>query len=298
MTLYYGNPIVGTDVGAVVPGHEVAGMVVEVGPGVKNIHVGDRVAVHLGFGCMRCEYCLQGYTMLCNEWKCLGFDVNGGDADYVVVPAVNCLPIPEGMSFEAGAVATDMLGTQYSAQERLQVSGATTVAIFGMGPMGTAGVMVAKARGARVISVDPLPARLDLASKLGADITIMPVEDTIVDQLKETTDGGPDMSIDCSGNPMAENWALDATRKLGRVAFVGESRSTTINPSDQFLRKMLTVIGAWYFPLWQWTAIARFVVEHKLPLEEMITHRFGLDDAPEAFHLFDVRATEKVVFAP
>ena len=273
-------------------------MVVEVGPGVKNIHVGDRVAVHLGFGCMRCEYCLQGYTMLCNEWKCLGFDVNGGDADYVVVPAVNCLPIPEGMSFEAGAVATDMLGTQYSAQERLQVSGATTVAIFGMGPMGTAGVMVAKARGARVISVDPLPARLDLASKLGADITIMPVEDTIVDQLKETTDGGPDMSIDCSGNPMAENWALDATRKLGRVAFVGESRSTTINPSDQFLRKMLTVIGAWYFPLWQWTAIARFVVEHKLPLEEMITHRFGLDDAPEAFHLFDVRATEKVVFAP
>src|SRR5436309_15610758 len=102
MSLYYGNPIVGTDVSTVIPGHEAAGEVVEVGRDVTNVAIGDRVAVHLAFGCMHCEYCLSGYLMLCSEWKCLGFDVNGGDAEYVVVPAVNCLPLPPEMSFEAG----------------------------------------------------------------------------------------------------------------------------------------------------------------------------------------------------
>src|SRR4051812_49125516 len=89
MSLYYGNPIVGGDVagkGLVVPGHEPAGDVVEVGDGVAGIEVGDRVAVYLAIGCGHCQYCLRGDRMLCPAWKCLGFDVDGGDADYLVAP--------------------------------------------------------------------------------------------------------------------------------------------------------------------------------------------------------------------
>src|SRR5216683_3113677 len=122
MSLYYGAPIVGGDgagKGMVVPGHEPAG---------------DLVAVHLAIGCGQCAYCLSGERILCPSWRCLGFDIDGGDADFLVVPAVNCLKLPPGLSYEAGALTTDMIGTQYHAQRRLGISGASTVAIFGLGP--------------------------------------------------------------------------------------------------------------------------------------------------------------------
>ncbi len=300
MSLYYGKPIVGGALagsGLITPGHEAAGEVAAVGPGVTGVAVGDRVAVHLALGCGHCEHCLSGYTMLCPEWKCVGFDVDGGDADYLVVPAINCLPLPPELSFEAGAVMTDMVGTQYHAQKRLRVSGADTLAVFGLGPMGAAGVMVGKARGARVVAVDVLPARLEMARALGADAAINSAMTDPVAALRELTGGrGVSAAVDCSGNPAAQNAALDAAAKFGRVAFVGESRSTTFNPSDQWIRKLLEVIGAWYFPLWEWPEIVRFVVERNVPVTQMISHRFPITDAATAFQMFDRRETEKAVF--
>jgi threonine dehydrogenase-like Zn-dependent dehydrogenase len=299
MSLYYGNPIVGgqrAGTGAVIPGHEPAGDVVQVGEDVKSIRVGDRVAIYLAIGCGHCGYCLRGYRMLCPDWQCVGFDVDGGDADYLVVPAINCLKLPAAVSYEAGSLLTDMVGTQYNVQKRLAVSGSDTVAIFGIGPMGGGGILVAKGRGARVIAVDVVPHRLELARELGADVVVDGRED-VVARLRELTDGeGVDAAIDCSGNTAGQNAALDATRKFGRVGLVGESRETTINPSDQFIRKLLTVIGGWYFPLGEYPEIARFVVERELAVERLITHRFAIEDAPEAFRLFDARETEKAIF--
>jgi propanol-preferring alcohol dehydrogenase len=215
----------------------------------------------------------------------------------MVVPAGNCLKLPESISFEVGAVMTDMVGTQYDVQRRLAVSGTDTVAVFGVGPMGGAGILVARGRGARVIAVDVLDSRLEQARALGADATINSREDDPVARLRELTGGrGVDVAIDCSGSPAGQNAALDAAAKFGRVAFVGESRQTEINPSDQFIRKLLTVIGGWYFPIWEWDEIARFVVERNVPVEKLITHRFAIDDAAEAFRMFDARLTEKAVF--
>ncbi len=300
MSLYDGTPIVGGEAagkGSVVPGHEPAGDVVAVGPNVDGVAVGDRVAINLAIGCGHCRWCLRGYRMLCRTWRCVGFDVDGGDADLIAVPGANCMPIPDWMSYEAAAVSTDMIGTQFSAQKRLGVSGTDTVAIFGIGPMGGAGVMVAKARGARVIAVDVLESRLAMASALGADEVLDSTADPVVARLRELTHGeGPDVAIDCSGNPAAQNAALDATRRFGSVAFVGESRQTTINPSDQVLRKLLTVIGGWYFAAWEYPEITKFIGDHKLPVEQLVTHRFAIDDAAEAFRMFHARETEKAVF--
>ena len=300
MSLYYGKPIVGGEgagKGLVVPGHEPAGDVVELGAGVSSVRVGDRVAVYLAIGCMHCHYCLAGDLMLCPTWKCIGFDVDGGDADYLVVPAVNCLRLPDEISYETGALLTDMIGTQYHIQKRLNVSGATTVAVFGLGPMGGAGVLVGKARGARVIALDVLPARLELAKELGADVVIDSSQVDPVEALRALTGGeGVDAAVDCSGAPSAQNAALDAARRLGSVAFVGESRETTINPSDQIIRKLLTVLGGWYFPLWEFPEIASFVVERKIAVDRLITHRFPLAEAERAFRMFDARETEKAVF--
>jgi propanol-preferring alcohol dehydrogenase len=300
MSLYYGTPIVGgeaTSTGQIVPGHEPAGEVVAVGDGVTSVAPGDRVAIYLGIGEGSCEYCRSGYLFLCPDWKCIGFDVDGGDADYIVVPAGNCLPLPESISFETGAVMTDMIGTQFDTQRRLGVSGVDTVAVFGIGPMGGAGILIAKARGARVIAVDILESRLEQARLLGADETINSKSEDPVARLRELTDGrGVDAAIDCSGSPAGQNAALDGVAKFGRVAFVGESRKTEINPSDQLIRKLATVIGAWYFPIWEWPDITRFVVEHNIPVDELITHRFPLEGAAEAFRMFDQRLTEKAVF--
>jgi threonine dehydrogenase-like Zn-dependent dehydrogenase len=301
MSLYDGVPVVGGGAapGTIVPGHEAAGDVVALGAGVKDVSVGDRVAIYLALGCGHCEACRRGYVMLCPAWKCMGFDVDGGDAEYVTVPATNCLPIPDSMSYVVAAVATDMVGTQYSTQKRLGVSGTDTVAIFGIGPMGAAGILVAKARGARVIAVSRGASRLALAERLGADSVIDSESADVAGQLRAATRGvGVDIAVECSGNPEAQNAALDATRALGSVAFVGESRSTTINPSDQFLRKMLTVIGGWYFATWEFPEIVRFILDHDLPVEQLISHRMPLTDAAEAFRLFNARQTDKVVFVP
>lgn len=301
MGLYVGNSaIVGgasAGSGLIVPGHEPAGEIVELGVGVTGLSVGDRVAGYLPFGCGRCEYCTAGYLMLCPQWRCLGFDVDGGDADYHVLPAVNALPLPDEVSFAAGALMTDMVGSQVHTQRVLGVRGGKTVAVFGLGPMGAAAVLVAKAFGARVVAVDLLRERLELASRLGADVLINSSSDDPVESIREVTGGrGVDVAVDCSGAPAAQNAALDAAAKLGAVAFVGESRSTEINPSDQIIRKLLTVTGGWYFPLHEWAEIARLVVELDLPVEEIVTHRFSIEDAEKAFGMFDRRETEKAIF--
>jgi threonine dehydrogenase-like Zn-dependent dehydrogenase len=300
MSLYYGHPVVGgaaAKTGQIIPGHEPAGEVVQVGFGVSAVKPGDRVSVYLAIGCGHCEWCHTGFQMLCPEWKCLGFDIDGGDADYLVVPEANCLKLPDELSYEAGAVMTDMIGTQYHAQKRLAVSGAMTLAVFGIGPMGGSGVLVGKARGARVIAVDVLEERLNMAKALGADDVVNSADQDSVEQIRDLTQGvGVDVAIDCSGNPKAQNAALDSARKAGSVAFVGESSSTTINPSDQLIRKQLQVIGAWYFPLGEFPEISRFVINKRVPVEKIITHRFSLNEAPKAFRLFDERKTEKAVF--
>lgn len=283
--------------GLVVPGHEPAGTVVEVGPAVAGVEAGDRVAGYLPVGCGHCEYCNSGYMMLCAQWRCLGFDIDGGDADFFVVPARNCLPLPDEVSFVAGALMTDMVGSQYHTQKVLEVRGGQTVAVVGLGPMGAAAVVVAKALGARVIAIDLLQSRLDLAGTLGADSGINSSEGDALAQILELTGGRRVHSaIDCSGSPAGQNLCLNAAAKLGAVAFVGESRATEINPSDQIIRKLLTVVGGWYFPLGEWAEIVRLVTEQNLPVEQLVTHRFPLSEAAEAFRAFDQRETEKAVF--
>jgi threonine dehydrogenase-like Zn-dependent dehydrogenase len=300
MSLYYGDPIVGgepANTGDVVPGHEAAGVVVAVGSAVRGVHVGDRVTAHLAVGCGSCGYCSQGYSMLCPEWKCFGFDFPGGDAEYFTIAARNALPLPENVSFKAGAVMTDMIGSQYHVQKKMAVSGNKTVAVVGLGPMGSAAVLVAKAFGARVIAVDILDGRLEQARSLGADNVVNSKDGDAVATILALTGGrGVEIAIDCSGNPAGQNTALDVAAKLGCVAFVGESRATQINPSEQVIRKLLTVVGGWYFPLGEWQEILRFVDDNKVDVEAIISHEYSLEEAEQAFGAFDRRETEKSVF--
>lgn len=300
MSLYVGTPIVGgaaAGTGLIVPGHEPAGDVVAIGPGVEGVAVGDRVAAYLAIGCGICEHCFSGFMMLCDQFRCLGFDVDGGDADYFVVPARNCLPLPRDVSYVEGALMTDMIGSQYHTQKEMGVTGGMSVAVFGVGPMGAAAIIIAVALGADVIAVDLLEERLELARDLGARRVVnLRDGDPVGAVMTATTGRGVDVAVECSGSPAGQNAALDVAKKRGTVAFVGESRSTEVNPSDQIIRKLLTVVGGWYFPRGEWDEIVRLVVEKKLPVERLVTHTFVIADAPVAFEMFDRRKTEKAVF--
>ena len=301
MGLYSGAyAVVGGDgagKGRIIPGHESAGEIVQVGPGVDHLKIGDRVAVHLAFGCGHCSHCLSGFTMLCSSWKCLGFDVDGGNADYVALPAANALLLPDEISFAGGAVMTDMIGSQYYLQQKLHVAGNKRVAVIGLGPMGAAATLIASGLGAEVIAIDIIEERLKFSKTLGATHALDSRDANIKARILEITKGaGVEVAIDCSGSPIGQNLALDIAGKHGAVAFVGESSKTEINPSDQIIRKLLTVVGGWYFPLSAWSEICDFVVSRKLNVEGLISHRFTLDQAAEAFDKFDKRETEKAVF--
>ena len=301
MGLYSGAyTVVGGDSagkGQFVPGHESSGEIVEVGAGVTHLKVGDRVAVHLAFGCGHCAHCLSGFTMLCATWKCLGFDVDGGNADFVLVPAANALLLPDELTFAAGSVMTDMIGSQYYLQQKLHVAGNKRVAVIGLGPMGAAATLVASGLGAEVFALDIIDDRLKFSKELGATHALDSRNPDIEKQILELTSGaGVEIAIDCSGSPIGQNLALNIAGKHGAVAFVGESSKTEINPSDQIIRKLLTVVGGWYFPLGSWEDICNFVVSRNLNVEALISHRFSLDQADEAFAKFDRRETEKAVF--
>ncbi|WP_424765608.1 zinc-dependent alcohol dehydrogenase family protein [Paenibacillus sp. sgz302251] len=300
MSLYYGtDTVVGGEAvktGNIHPGHEPAGQITQVGDNVSLFKVGDRVAVYLAIGCGVCAHCRSGYKMFCPDWKCIGFDTHGGDADYVVVPEENCMRIPDEMSYVVAAVSTDAVGTLYHAQKRLNINGRDTLVIFGLGPMGGAGVMVAKGLGATVIAVDMLDERLEVAKELGADYVINGKEN-VLERIMEITKGrGADAAIDCSGSPFAQSQALDSLRAHGRAAFIGEGKELTIRPSQQLIRKQITVMGSWYFPIFEYDEITKFILDRNLPVEKLVSHTFKLEDAETAFRMFDQRETEKAVF--
>ncbi len=299
LSLYYGNAVVGGGeaTGGFVCGHEPAGTVVATGEAVTEFAVGDRVAVYLAVGCGVCAHCRRGDMHLCAKWKCLGFTMDGGNAEFLKVPARNLLKVPEHMSAVAAAISTDAFGTLFSACRKVGVNGLSRIGIWGLGPMGSSGVLAAKALGGQVVALDPIAERREFAERLGADLVLDPTDPQAVEAIREFSGGeGLTGAIDCSGNTVAHNMALDALAPLGRMAFVGENAQTTIRPSDQLIRKQLTVFGSWYFGINEYQDILTTIGTHKIDLERLATHTFRLDEAETAFRLFDQRETEKAVF--
>ena len=278
-------------------GHEPCGVVAELGENVESVKIGDRVAIFLAVGCGKCEHCQSGNVVLCKELGMLGRHMDGAHADYVVVPEECCLPMPEGMDFVTGALATDVGGTLYTACKRLGVSGATTVAIFGVGPMGMGGVLMAKGFGATVIAVDNNAERLALATRLGADYAVNFSEVNCPEEIMKITGGvGTDAAIVCSGASKAINDALDTVRPYGAVGQIGETSACTINPSEQLMRKFVDYKGCWYFNRSDWKEISSFIVRKDIRLREISTRAFDISEAVEAFKLFDSGKTQKVLF--
>src|SRR5260370_4302381 len=159
--------------GPVIAGHDPCGVVAAVGSAVdaREAHVGQRVMVHHYQGCTRCNHCRSGWQQLCQEVpvKVYGNNEHGGHAQYLKVPANTLVPLPDELTFSAGAAIAFGSGTAYSALRPINLSGNDTIAIFGQGPVGVAATPYAKAMGARGIALDISQPRLNRAKAFGAD---------------------------------------------------------------------------------------------------------------------------------
>lgn len=282
------------------PGHEPSGVVEALGEGVTKVKVGDRVALFLAIGCGHCRHCKEGNIVLCPDLKMISRDRDGAHADYLTIPEECCLPMPDDMDFVTAALSTDVGGTLYTACKRLGVTKDTSVAIFGVGPMGMGGVIIASALGAKVIAVDGNPERLASALENGAQYAVDCTKENAVERIRELTGEGCDAAIVCVGAKSAINGALDATRPLGTVGLIGEINESTFSPSLQMMRKLLTMKGCWYFNRNDWQEISDFMTGKTtgtpVPIHRIATRTYRLEEAVEAFELFDSGKVQKVVF--
>ena len=215
----------------------------------------------------------------------------------MLCPDTACVRLPDEMSFEEGAACACGTGTAYQALRRVAPSGMDTLAVFGQGPVGASVTLLAKAMGARVIAVDTVAERLELGKRLGADETVNASQVDPVEMIKDLTKGeGADVTIECSGAEVARVNTLKSAKVWGRACFLGIGGTATFEITPQIIFKQITIYGSWTFSTHVLAEAANFIVDHKVPLKDLITHRFPLAKAAEAYELFATGKTGKIAF--
>ncbi|TGR23032.1 MULTISPECIES: zinc-binding dehydrogenase [unclassified Mesorhizobium] len=285
----------------VIEGHEPCGVVEAVGFAVRpsEAKVGDRVMVHHYDGCRTCEHCRSGWTQFCEDGKIVygGHNGDGAHAEFMKVPAHTLIKLHDGMSFKAGAAVACGSGTAFAALKRIALAGDETVAIFGQGPVGLSATLFAKAMGARVIALDVGEERLAMAKEMGADVLINPMKTDAVRAIKDATRGGlgAEKAIECSSNPGARQQAVQSTRVWGQTCLVGVLGDLNLQANDVILKNR-SVVGSLTFSKNLQAACADFVMERGIDVDRLFTHSFRLDQAAEAYALFDQKKIGKGVF--
>jgi len=282
-------------------GHEPVGVIDSLGPGVTGYRPGERVVVGAITPCGQCRACLSGSGAQCSHggggyealggWR-FGNTINGCQAEYVLVPnaQANLAPIPDGLSDEDVLMCPDIMSTGFSAAERAPVRIGDSVAVFAQGPIGLCATAGAKLSGASlIVAVDKLPARLEMAKQMGADVVLDATQQDVVAEIRRLTGGGADVTIEALGMQSTFESALRSVRPGGTVSSLGvysghlhmpldaiaaglgdHTVVTTLCPGGkERMRRLMSVVAS-----------GRFAPR------SLITHAFGLAQIEEAYDLF------------
>ena len=284
-----------------IPGHEFAGVIEEVGSGVKDFEVGDRVTAGLVINCGECIYCRQGLESLCENIVETGIHVDGAFAEYVTVPAKTLHRMPETMTFDQGA-SIDPIASAYRPVKKANIGSEDSVVVFGPGPIGIYTVQCAKAEGAkRVICIGTKEdtKRLEIAKSLGADHIIELGDFDITEAIREANEGLlPDIVFEASGHHSAVQMCLNSVRKHGQVIFIGlQHHDLQINLFDAF-REEAILKGSLCYTWKEFKECIDLVNSGRVKVEPLITHTFPLKDIGKGLELLKKREALKVVLHP
>jgi len=285
-------------------GHEAAGEVVAVAqPG--PVRVGDRVVVLPQYPCGKCALCVAGDYIYCEHVYDIERFIGTRDgtatmAQYILKP-VSLLPvIPEGMSYEMASLACCALGPTFGPMDTMNVGAFDTVLITGAGPVGLGGVVNAKLRGAQVAVTEYHPYRVERARKLGADLVVDPRREDAVKQIVDFTAGlGVGKAVECSGCVPAQRLCIDATRRRGSVAFVGEcyDDALKITVSPDLLRKGLGIHGSWMYNRRLVPQVMQ-VIQRSPVIKDLISHVLPMSRIQEAMEISASHDCAKIILKP
>jgi alcohol dehydrogenase len=283
------------DVPAVTPGrilgHEAVGTIVEVGAAVTGVRPGDRVLASCISGCGRCAYCRTGHYGQCRGgggWI-LGHLVDGVQAEFARIPFADMSthPLPGNVTDEQAVLLADILPTSYEVGVlNGQARPGDVIVIVGAGPIGLAAVMTAKLYSpAHIIAVDYAASRLEAAKHLGADATAAPGPD-VAEMVAALTDGlGADVVMEAVGTPEAFEMCTRLVRPGGHVANIGvHGKPATLHLEDLWIRNVTITTGL--VDTYTTPRLLRMLANRQIPVNGMITHRFGLDEIIDAYDVF------------
>ncbi|WP_146340278.1 zinc-dependent alcohol dehydrogenase family protein [Nesterenkonia sp. NBAIMH1] len=276
-----------------VPGHELAGVVVETAPEVKSWQAGDRVTAPFICGCGQCSWCLQGDAQVCPDQQQPGFTHWGSFAEYVVLHAAdtNLIAVPDGVSMAAAAALGCRFATAYRALVgRAAVQPGEWVTVIGAGGVGLSTVMIAKALGARTIAVDRHRGALDAASGLGADHVLLAEGQDIPAAVSALTDGGSHVAVDAVGSEQTSADAALSLRRRGRHVQVGLLAPTGGHPRiplDRAIAWELDILGSHGMAAADYPAMLELIARGELAPQRLIERTVGLEQAAEMLPTFD-----------
>lgn len=267
-----------------VPGHELSGVVVEVGEEVSGLKPGDRVAVDPNITCGVCRYCRMGRRNLCSSLEAIGVTRDGGFAEYVVAPASQLYRVPEGLSLEEAAFAEPVSCCVHGVN-RLSIRPGDDVLIVGAGPIGLIHLQLAKRCGAgRVVVAEVNEKRLKLASRLGVDLTVNPSEERLPETVRRFLDGkGVEAAIDAAGGSAPLDLAASCLEPGGRLLVFGvasEEDVWKVKPYDLYKRE-LTVVGSFINP-YEMDRALNLLASGAVKVKPLISHVIGLEDLEKA----------------
>ncbi|MCZ8510968.1 L-threonine 3-dehydrogenase [Paenibacillus filicis] len=287
-----------TVVTPIVFGHEFAGIVEAIGDRVTGVQLGEHVSAEGHIACGTCKACRTGNAHVCPHSKSFGITAPGCFAEFAIVKASNIIRNDPELPFEL-ACLQDPLGNAVQAVLSGEIVG-KSVAVIGAGPIGLLSVMVAKACGAGTIyAVDVNPYRLQMARRLGADLTINAAETRTSDALLSLTEGeGIDVILEMSGNPQAIADGFKSAARAGRVSLLGiPTKEVTLDLTEQVIFKGLRVEGITGRKMYQtWYQMKGLINQKRIDLSQIVTHKFNLTQYQEAFRLMEQGECGKIVF--
>ncbi len=273
-----------------IAGHEPCGQIVEIGQGCRRFREGDRVIIYHISGCGLCNDCRRGYMISCTSEqyrRAYGWQRDGGMAEYLLAEEKDLVLLPDELSYSDGAQVACGFGTVYEGLEKIGICGNDTVLITGLGPVGLATAMLAKAMGAdRIVGIEAIDERIRIAEKLKLFDAVLKAGADNVQQVRTMTGGmGAEKTVDCSANDKARLTCIQAARKWGKIVFLGEGGTCSFQPSPDIIHDQKTIYGSWVTNIWRMEELVERIVRWGIRPEDLITHRFPLEKADEAYAL-------------